>query len=266
MADLSISLEEYEALRSERDTYKNESENLKKYCQDLAADKIGAITRYDRIIPDNVIRTWAKEVWLRIVERIDNKRRNMLMDPCGGSISDYNNSSMFTDERLAERVVEEELIQFISEQCNTNNRANISVSTKFTNIDTIIADVKKIWDNKFQKEYDEKVKETEQKFIEATNLKQEAAEQLSNLESKFKNDILSKDKDIKYLTSENERALKRIDKLNSMLAESDRKYLQESMENAGLKDTIYNQKEKIDIIKSLQTTWWWKLFGPNFEF
>ena len=51
-----------------------------------------------------------------------------------------------------------------------------------------------------------------------------------------------------------------------MLAESDRKYLQESMENAGLKDTIYNQKEKIDIIKALQKTLWWKMFGPKIEF
>lgn len=151
MADLSISLEEYDALRSERDTYKNESDTWQKYCQDLAAGKIGAITRYDRIIPDNVIRPWAKEVWLRIVERIDNKRRNVLMAPWGGRISDYNNSDMFTDERLAEKVIEEELIRFITEQCNTNNRANIAVSTKFTNIDTIVADVKKIWDEKFQR-------------------------------------------------------------------------------------------------------------------
>lgn len=60
--------------------------------------------------------------------------------------------------------------------------------------------------------------------------------------------------------------MKRIDQLTSMLAESDRKYLQESMENTGLKDTIHNQKEKIDIIKSLQTTWWWKMFGPKIEF
>ena len=266
MADLSLSLEEYNTLRSERDKYKNESETWQKHCQDLSANKIGVITRYDRIIPDDVIRAWAKEVWLRIVERIDNKNRSFSMGGLCGRLNDYYNSSMFTDERLAEKVIEEELIQFITDQCNTNNRSNISISTNFTNIDTIIDNVKKIWDDKFQKEYSEKVKETEQKNTEAKALVKKEKEKLAKLEKKFENDIYSKDEKIRYLNSDYERALKRIDKLNSMLAESDRKYLQESMENAGLKDTIYNQKEKIDIIKALQKTWWWKMFGPKIEF
>ena len=270
MADLSLSLEEYNTLRSERDKYKNESETWKKHCQDLAENKIGVITRYDRIIPDDVIRAWAKEVWLRIVERIDSKNRNFSMGGLYGRLNDYYNSyynsSMFTDERLAEKVIEEELIRFITDQCNTNNRSNISISTNFTNIDTIIDNVKKIWDDKFQKEYSEKVKETEQKNTEAKALVKKEKEKLANLDKKFENDIYSKDEKIRHLTSDYEQALKRIDKLNSMLAESDRKYLQESMENAGLKDTIYNQKEKIDIIKALQKTLWWKMFGPKIEF
>lgn len=265
MADLSISLEEYDSLRSERDKYKNESETWQKYCQDLAAGKIGAITRYDRVIPDHVIRFWSDEVWLQIINELNNnKRLSSIRDPYGDNIRF--NSDMFSDERITQNIIKDCLVRFITEQCNTNSKPNINVSTKFTNVDEIINDVKKIWDEKFKKEYAVKVKETHQKNIEAKTLEQEAKLKLESLEKKFENDIFKKDEKIQYLTGENERALKRVDQLTDMLAESDRKYLQESMENTGLKDTIHNQKEKIDVIKSFQNTWWWKMFGPNIEF
>lgn len=269
MADLNISLEEYDTLRNELDKYKTEVNTWQKYCQDLAAGKLAAITRYDRHIDPQVIRRWSEEVWLTIRDRLDAKYRSYNYG-VGGSLRDgicYDtNSSIFDDEKIASHIIEEELVKFVTKFCNTENRDNINVSTKYINADEIINSVKHIYDERFKQEYDVKVKETNQKHIEAKKLKRQAEEQLANLESKFEEDIIQKDYEIRQLTGDKERALERVDQLTSMLAESDKKYLQESMENTGLKDTIHNQKEKIDIIKSLQTTWWWKMFGPKIEF
>lgn len=277
MADLNITLEEFDNVRNERDKALEEINQLKGIIEGLENKSRVIVTRYDRMIPDNIVEHMCKDLATQIWNQKRFTNNGFISHDPWGNPTDYTLNGVGVnidpEDIMIQKCVDRIVKPFIQKYVNTSNNTQVVTNnTSIRNFEDVIDEIKSMYDTQFALEYGERVntlaeqeasiaaknKEADKKLKEAEVKFNKAEKQVQDIINNLRSDLDSAKKITRDKVQEIADLNADIRYLNKTISERDKTIESLNSEAEIYKETISTQKTKLN---SIFNTWWWKIFG-----